>query len=54
LTLELKRTELLEKFEPGYRAVQEVDVQIGQTRTALAAAEKSQLHDETTDPRSGV
>jgi uncharacterized protein involved in exopolysaccharide biosynthesis len=49
LTLELKRTELLEKFEPGYRAVQEVDVQIGQTRTELAAAEKSQLHDETTD-----
>jgi uncharacterized protein involved in exopolysaccharide biosynthesis len=49
LTLELKRTELLEKYELGYRAVQEVDVQIGQTRTALAAAEKSQLHDETTD-----
>jgi uncharacterized protein involved in exopolysaccharide biosynthesis len=49
LTLELKRTELLEKFEPGYRAVQEVDAQIAQTRTALAAAEKSQLHEETTD-----
>lgn len=49
LTLELKRTELLEKFEPTYRPVQEVDAQIAQTRTALEAAEKSKLHDETTD-----
>ena len=49
LTLELKRTELLEKFEPSYRPVQEVDTQIAQARDALAAAEKSQLHDETTD-----
>lgn len=49
LTLELKRTELLGKFEPGYRLVQEVEAQIAQTREALAVAEKSQLHDETTD-----
>ncbi len=49
LTLELKRTELLEKFEPTYRLVQEVDAQIAQTRAALEAAEKSKLHDETTD-----
>jgi uncharacterized protein involved in exopolysaccharide biosynthesis len=49
LTLELKRTELREKFEPGYRPVQEVEAQIAQTRAALAAAEKSQLHEETTD-----
>jgi uncharacterized protein involved in exopolysaccharide biosynthesis len=49
LTLELKRTELLEKFEPGYRLVREVDAQIAQTRAALAAAEQSKLHDETTD-----
>jgi uncharacterized protein involved in exopolysaccharide biosynthesis len=49
LTLELKRTELLEKFEPGYRAVREVEAQIAQTRAALAVAEKSQLHEETTD-----
>jgi uncharacterized protein involved in exopolysaccharide biosynthesis len=49
LTLELKRTELLGKFEPSYRPVQEVDAQIAQTRVTLAAAEKSQLHDETTD-----
>jgi uncharacterized protein involved in exopolysaccharide biosynthesis len=49
LALELKRTELLEKFEPSYRPVQEVDTQIAQTREALTVAEKSQLHEETTD-----
>jgi uncharacterized protein involved in exopolysaccharide biosynthesis len=49
LSLELKRTELLQKFEPGYRLVTEVDAQIAQTRSALAAAESSRLHDETTD-----
>lgn len=49
LTLELKRTELLEKFEPNYRPVKEVDTQIAQARDAVAAAEKSRLHDETTD-----
>jgi uncharacterized protein involved in exopolysaccharide biosynthesis len=49
LSLELKRTELLEKFEPTYRPVQEVDAQIAQTRSALEAAEKSRLREETTD-----
>jgi uncharacterized protein involved in exopolysaccharide biosynthesis len=49
LTLEVKRTELLEKFEPTYRPVQDVEAEIAQTRTALAEAEKSQLHEETTD-----
>jgi uncharacterized protein involved in exopolysaccharide biosynthesis len=47
LNFELKRTELLQKFEPTYRLVQEVDTQIAQTRTAIADAEK--LRDETTD-----
>jgi uncharacterized protein involved in exopolysaccharide biosynthesis len=49
LTLELKRTELLGKFEPNYRPVQEIETQIAQTRAALAVAEKSQLHEETSD-----
>ncbi len=49
LNLELKRTELLSKYEPGYREVQEVDTQIAQAREALAQAEKKPLHDETTD-----
>ena len=49
LTLELKRTELLMKFEPTYRPVQEVDAQIAENRTSLEAAEKSKLREETTD-----
>ena len=47
--LELKRTELLQKFAPSYRPVQELDAQIAQTRIALVEAEKAQLHEETTD-----
>jgi uncharacterized protein involved in exopolysaccharide biosynthesis len=49
LELELKRTELLTKFEPTYRPVQEVEEQIAQTRAAIAMAEKAPLKDETTD-----
>jgi len=49
LDLELKRSELLTKFEPGYRPVQEVEQQIAQTREAIGAAEKAPLKDETTD-----
>ncbi len=49
LTLELKRTELLTRYEPGYRAVQEVDAQIAQAREALAQAEKDVQRDEVTD-----
>ncbi len=49
LELELKRTELLARFEPTYRPVQEVEEQIAQTRAAIAAAENAPLKDETTD-----
>jgi len=49
LDLELKRTDLLTKFEPTYRPVQEVEQQITQTKAAIAAAEKAPLRDETTD-----
>jgi uncharacterized protein involved in exopolysaccharide biosynthesis len=49
LELELKRTELLSKFEPTYRPVQEVEEQITQTKAAIAAAENAPLRDETTD-----
>jgi uncharacterized protein involved in exopolysaccharide biosynthesis len=49
LNLELKRTELLQKFEPTYRLVKDVDTQLEQTRAAIQAAEKSQLREETTD-----
>jgi uncharacterized protein involved in exopolysaccharide biosynthesis len=49
LQLELKHTELLAKFEPSYRPVQEVEQQIAQTHAAIDAAEKTPLRDETTD-----
>jgi uncharacterized protein involved in exopolysaccharide biosynthesis len=49
LDLELKRTDLLAKYEPTYRPVQEVETQISQTQKAIDAAEKAPLRDETDD-----
>jgi uncharacterized protein involved in exopolysaccharide biosynthesis len=49
LTLQLKRTELLEKFQPNYGPVQEVQHQIDQVLDAIANAEKSPTRDVTTD-----
>ena len=39
LELELRRTELMTKFQPSYRLVQEVDQQIAQAKTAIEAEE---------------
>jgi uncharacterized protein involved in exopolysaccharide biosynthesis len=49
LELQLKRTELLTKFEPSYRLVQEVDKQITEAKAALSAEDQSPLRDETTE-----
>jgi uncharacterized protein involved in exopolysaccharide biosynthesis len=49
LELRLKRTELLTKFLPSYRLVQEVDQQITETQQAITAEELVPLRDETTD-----
>jgi uncharacterized protein involved in exopolysaccharide biosynthesis len=49
LDLELKRTQLLTKFEPNHRLVQEVDQEIMQAHTAIAAEAESPLRDQTTD-----
>jgi uncharacterized protein involved in exopolysaccharide biosynthesis len=49
LDLELKRTGLLEKFEPDYRPVQEVQKQIDQTIGTIGKAESSPEREETTD-----
>ena len=49
LNLELKRTELLSKFAPDYRPVQEVEEQIAQTKTALENALNNPVREETTD-----
>jgi uncharacterized protein involved in exopolysaccharide biosynthesis len=49
LDLQLKRTQLLTKFEPGHRLVQEVDQQIAQNEAMIAAETALPLRDETTD-----
>jgi uncharacterized protein involved in exopolysaccharide biosynthesis len=49
LDLELKRTQLLTKFEPSHRLVQEVDQQILQAKAAIAAEKLNPVQDETTD-----
>ena len=49
LNLELKRTELLTKYDPSYRLVQEVDKQIGDTKAEIDAEENRPAKDETTD-----
>jgi len=49
MNLELKRTELLTKYQPSYRLVQEVDKQIADTRTAIEEDQKRPLREQTTD-----
>lgn len=49
MSLELKRTELLTKYQPTYALVQEVDKQIADTRASIAAEESKPIREETTD-----
>jgi uncharacterized protein involved in exopolysaccharide biosynthesis len=49
LNLEMKRTELLTKFEPSYRPVQEVQAQIEETLDAIGKEYKLPVREETTD-----
>jgi uncharacterized protein involved in exopolysaccharide biosynthesis len=49
LDLQLKRTQLLTKFEPNHRLVQEVDQQIQQAQAAIVQENTMPLRDETTD-----
>jgi len=49
LDLELKKTQLLTKFEPSHRLVQEVEQQIQQAKAAIEAERLTPLRDETTD-----
>ena len=49
LGLQLKRTELLTKFQPTYRLVQEVEQQIAETREAIAAEQLAPARQATTD-----
>jgi uncharacterized protein involved in exopolysaccharide biosynthesis len=49
MSLELKRTELLTKYQPTYRLVQEVDKQIADTRASIEAEHDKPLKEQTTD-----
>jgi len=49
LGLELKRTELLTKYEPTYRLVQEIDKEIADTKSDIAGEEKKPIRDQSTD-----
>lgn len=49
LTLQMKRTELLTKFDPSYRLVQEVDKQIADTRASILAESAAPPQSVTTD-----
>ncbi|MGA9039571.1 MAG: hypothetical protein WB421_03465 [Terriglobales bacterium] len=49
LDLELKRTELLTKFEPSYRLVQEVDQQIAETKVSISAQDQAPVLQKTVD-----
>ena len=48
-TLQLKKSDLLTKYQPTYRLVQDVDKQIADTQAAIADAEKSLTAEQTTD-----
>jgi len=49
LNLQLKRDELLTKYQPTYRVVQDLDQQIADTRSAIDREETHPIREETTD-----
>ena len=49
VTLELKKTELLTKYQPTYPLVVEIDKQIADTKATLTKEEATPLKEETTD-----
>lgn len=49
MTLELKRTELLTKYQPSYPLVVEADRQISDTKASIAAEEEKPIKAQTTD-----
>jgi uncharacterized protein involved in exopolysaccharide biosynthesis len=49
MTLELKRTTLLTKYQPTYPLVEEIDKQIADTQASIAREEAKPIKEETTD-----
>ncbi|HUR37752.1 MAG TPA: hypothetical protein VM009_08040 [Terriglobales bacterium] len=48
-TLQAKRTELLQKYSPQYRTVQDLDQQITEAQKAIVAAQAKPLTEDTSD-----
>jgi uncharacterized protein involved in exopolysaccharide biosynthesis len=49
LAAQLKRTQLLSKFDPSYPLVKEADQEIADTQAAITSAQAAQYVDQTTD-----
>ena len=49
MTLEMKRTELLTKYQPTYALVQEVDKEIADAKASIVTEESRPIRAETTD-----
>lgn len=49
MNLELKRTELLTKYQPSYRLVQEVDKEIADTRASIVSESEKPIKETVTD-----
>jgi polysaccharide biosynthesis transport protein len=49
LELQLSRTELLAKYEPSYRPVQEIDEEIAETKASIAAEDKAPIRERSSD-----
>jgi uncharacterized protein involved in exopolysaccharide biosynthesis len=49
LELELKKTELLTKFQPSYPLVQQVQLEIDQARASISAEQLTPIREETTE-----
>ena len=49
MTLEMKRTELLTKYQPTYALVQEVDKEIADAKASIVTEESKPIRAETTD-----
>ncbi len=49
LELQLNRSQLLAKYEPSYRPVQEIDKEIAETKASIAAEYKAPIRERTSD-----
>jgi uncharacterized protein involved in exopolysaccharide biosynthesis len=49
LAAQLKRTQLVMKYDPSYPLVKEIEEEIAQTKTAIASAEEAKYVNKTTD-----